>query len=113
MMFEFDVAPTFEATVRIDRAGGQADNVRVTFNYVVGEDYQAILEETRTQPAAVFLSRLIADWATTPDPAGAWVGMPKPYSQEVLAELLKRQPRASRCLMAAFNHEVLGVPLGN
>lgn len=112
-MFDFEVAPTFEATVRIVRAGGRADDVRVTFNYLVGEPYQALVEETRALPAAQFLGRLIAGWETRADPAGRWVGMPEAYSPAALEKLLRLQPRAGRCLMAAYNHEVHGFALGN
>lgn len=112
-MFVMDAAPTFETTVRLDLAGGRVDHVRVTFNYVVGDDYAALLAETRDAPAAVFMHRLIADWATQDDPEKRWAGMPEPYSLAALEKLFKKFPRASRGLMAAYNHEVLGLPLGN
>lgn len=112
-MFVMDVAPTFDATVQIDGPGGEAQKIRVTFNYLVGDDYVQLTTETAGQPAAVFLGRLVAGWETTDHPRGEWAGMPVPYGPETLAELLKRRPRAARGIMAAYNHEVLGLPLGN
>lgn len=112
-MFVMDVAPQFGATVQIDGPGGEQQHIRVTFNYVVGDEYKALSIETAGQPAAQFMGRLVAGWETTDGPAGEWSGMPVPYSAEALAELLKKRPRAARGLMAAYNHEVLGLPLGN
>lgn len=112
-MFSFDAAPTFETTVQIELAGGNVTAIRVTFRYVVDEDYAKLLADSAQQPGWVFLDGLIESWDIKDDPTGRWEGMPAAYSAAELEKLLRKFPRAGRCLMAAYQRETLGFALGN
>ncbi|MDD3675807.1 phage tail assembly chaperone [Thauera propionica] len=111
-MFKLDLAPTFGATVRIPQPGGAKVAVRVTFNYLDADQYRATFDKYRTKPAAEWLTQLIAGWETE-DLPGEWEGMPMPFSQDALAQLAIKQPRAIAAFVDTYQHEVLGLPLKN
>ncbi len=111
-MFQLDLAPTFEATVRIPQPGGARVAVRVRFQYLDAEQYAQTFEACRDKPAVEWVGRLVAGWETE-DRAGQWEGMPMPYSQGALETLAVKQPRAVAALIDAYQHEVLGLPAKN
>lgn len=112
-MFKLEQDPTFEANVPIRMPGGARKVVRVTFNYLDQDAYQAAFDETRGKPLAAFVGKLVTDWKTEPgnDPAaGPWEAMSEPFSQDALEKMQKKTLFALRAMSDAYHREALDLP---
>ncbi len=98
-MFQLDLAPTFEATVRIPQPGGARVAVRVRFHYLDAEQYAQTFEACRDKPAVEWVGRLVAGWETE-DRAGQF--------ERLLSALQDVHLRVTRWLIYPVPERLLG-----
>lgn len=106
-MITLEVQPTFLKDVLIPVPGANAVPVRFRFRFFDEEGWVAMCQESAAakEDAPLFFARFVDGWE------GKQIAIP--FSQENLAAVLKKYPRAAKAILDSYRHEVFGAPEKN